>query len=144
MAKLWLIALLTTGLNSVLFGQVHSLLETKKTSLNSLVEEVSLIQLIATPERYHGKFVQVVGYMNLEFEGSAIYLHKEDFDQRLSRNGLWVEFSEAIRKQKILKNYSKQYVIIIGTFDMESKGHLGLFSGEITNIWRLDTWIHKR
>ena len=37
---------------------------------------VSLIRLIANPEKYHGKKIQVTGYINLEFEGDAIYLHK--------------------------------------------------------------------
>ncbi len=144
MAKFWIATLLIMEFNSILLAQVHSPNTAKQTPLDSLVEDVSLVQLIATPERYHGKFVQVVGYMNLEFEGNAIYLHREDFDQRLTRNSFWVEFSEEIRKQKNLENYNKQYVIIIGTFDMESKGHLGLFGGEITNIWRLDAWLHKR
>ncbi len=141
MVKFWLMALIVVGLDSTLLAQA---IGTKKIPSDSLVEEVSLIQLIATPERYHDKFVQVIGYMNLEFEGNAIYLHKEDFTQGLTKNSLWVELSESIRKQKDLKNYNEQYVIVIGTFDMNSKGHLGLFSGEIRDIWRLDRWVHRR
>jgi hypothetical protein len=35
---------------------------------------VSLIQLIANPEKYDGKQVAVVGFLRLEFEGNALYL----------------------------------------------------------------------
>ncbi len=39
-----------------------------------IYENTSLIRLIATPEKYDGKTIQVIGYLHLEFEGDAIYL----------------------------------------------------------------------
>lgn len=111
---------------------------------NLFVHNVSLIQLIATPERYHQKIVQVVGYLNLEFESNAIFLHKEDFDNVLTNNGLWVMFSDRIRNEKKLTDYSKKYVILEGTFDMHAKGHFWLYSGTIKNINRLDNWHSRR
>lgn len=144
MTRLWLVLLTMIGFGISSLAQVQPSTNVNKTLSDSLVEEVSFIQLIATPERYHGKFVEVVGYMNLEFEGNAIYFHKEDFDHGLTKNGFWVEFSRDITKHKKLEGYSRQYVIIIGIFDMESKGHFGLFSGEIRDITRLDIWNHKR
>src|SRR6188472_601053 len=50
----------------------------------------SIVSLLATPERYAGKTVRVHGFVRLEFEGDAIYLHKEDFDQRLTSNAIWL------------------------------------------------------
>lgn len=97
---------------------------------------VSLIQLIATPEKYHGKKVLVIGYLNIEFEGNAIYLHEEDYKHGLDKNAFWVDFSKEIKPEK----YSKSYVIIEGTFNMNRQGHFGLFSGTIENITRLDRW----
>ncbi|MBF9140172.1 hypothetical protein [Hymenobacter properus] len=61
--------------------------------------DVSLVKLIANPEKYDGKTIQVIGFLNLEFEGDAIYLHKEDFDQGLTRNGFWESFSEKMKKK---------------------------------------------
>ncbi len=43
------------------------------------IQHISLINLIATPERYHGKWVRVQGVANFEFEGNALFLHKEDY-----------------------------------------------------------------
>jgi uncharacterized protein with ACT and thioredoxin-like domain len=102
--------------------------------------DISLVRLIATPERYDGKIIQVKGYLNLEFEGNAIYLHKEDYSKSLVNNAFWVDFSKEISEKKNLDNYNRRYVIIIGTFDMKSHGHMGLFGGAIKNITRLDLW----
>ena len=101
---------------------------------------ISLINLIATPEKYDGKLVQVIGYLTLEFEGKAIYLHKEDYVRGISDNGFWVDFSKEILDKKDIMNYNKKYVIIVGTFDMKSLGHMGMFGRTLKNITRLDFW----
>ncbi|MCD0470717.1 hypothetical protein [Flavobacterium sp. JAS] len=101
---------------------------------------ISLIRLISTPEKYDGKQIQVIGYLNLEFEGNAIYLHKEDYSKGISNNGFWVNFSKEIIEKKNLNDYNQKYVIIVGTFDMNSRGHMGMFGGTIKNITRLDLW----
>jgi hypothetical protein len=105
--------------------------------------DVSLINLIAAPERYNGKLVRILGYLNLEFEGNALYLHKEDYDNSLFKNGVWIDLprKEAIEKTK---EFSKRYVIIEGVFDMNNTGHMALFSGSITKITRLDLWRDYR
>lgn len=101
---------------------------------------ISLIRLISTPEKYDGKQIQVIGYLNLEFEGNAIYLHKEDYSKGISNNGFWVNFSKEISEKKNLNDYNQKYVIIVGTFDMNARGHMGMFGGTIKNITRLDLW----
>ncbi|ROH99611.1 hypothetical protein [Chryseobacterium daecheongense] len=100
---------------------------------------ISLVRLIATPEKYHNKIIEVVGYLNLEFEGDAIYLHQEDYEKAILKNAFWVEFSNDINKKGLMK-YNKKYVIIRGRFNMNENGHMGLFGGEIQNITRLDSW----
>ncbi len=117
--------------------------ETEMAAINSLKEEyldVSLIKLITTPEKYHGKRIQVKGYLKIQFEGNAIYLHKEDRVNFLTKNAFWVEFSDKLTEKVNPQDYSEQYVIIIGTFNMKSLGHMGLFSGTFENIIRLDPW----
>jgi hypothetical protein len=60
-------------------------------------ESVSIIRLIATPEKYHGKFVRVEGYLHNQFENSAIYLSKDDADHLIGKNALWVWYMELTR-----------------------------------------------
>lgn len=102
--------------------------------------DISMLRLIVTPEKYHNKTVQIIGYLNLEFEGNAIYFHKEDYETGSSRNGMWVSFNDELAKKKDLEKFSKKYVIIVGKFDMNSKGHMGMFGGSLKNITRLDEW----
>ena len=49
-----------------------------------------MVQLLATPEKFDGKLVRVFGFLRLEFEGDALYFHREDDVQGLTRNGIWV------------------------------------------------------
>jgi hypothetical protein len=94
---------------------------------------LSLVQLIATPERYDGKFVRVWGYVKLEHEGSAVYLHKEDFEQALTRNGLWLTGPEH-------GEVSDCYALVEGRFDAKDQGHRSLWSGAIDRVSRLQRW----
>ena len=140
MKALIIVLLSIVGLSNPLFAQngVNDI------PPKSVVYDVSLVQLIANPEKYHGKRVQVVGYLNLEFEGNAIYLHQEDFTNNLVKNAFWVDFSERVKQEKKLTDYNKKYVIIIGLFDMNLKGHMSLFSGELKDITRLDSWQSRK
>jgi hypothetical protein len=95
------------------------------------VNHPSIVQVLAHRERYHGKEVQIKGYLRVEFEGTAIYLSKEDADYGMTRNGFWVDLS------KRAAMYDRKYVLIEGTFDKDSLGHGSLWQGTITNVSRI-------
>jgi hypothetical protein len=102
----------------------------------------SIVNLIATPERFDGKTVQVIGAIQIEFEGNMVCLHREDLDKSLLKNCLWVEPDyEALgtTPQELAKR-NGQYVILSGTFSKEVTGHMDCCSGAILNIDRLDPW----
>ncbi|MBI5325483.1 MAG: hypothetical protein HZB41_09490 [Ignavibacteriae bacterium] len=116
----------------------------KDSILNENSEEpaeiISMISIIANPEKYHGKILRVLGYLNLEFEGDAIYLHLEDYKYFNLRNGLWVDIqsNSSLFKKKNFKKINHKYVFIQGKFDMNMKGHFGMWSGSIRNITSID------
>ena len=103
---------------------------------------VSIIQLIASPDDYAGKRVQVVGYVRLEFEGMGIYMHEEDYRQGLYSNGLWLDFSgpSAERLCPSGEDLNNRYMIVQGVFSKGPGGHMGLWNGELTDISRFDRW----
>jgi hypothetical protein len=103
-----------------------------------MAEDVSMVQLIATPEKFDGKFVRVFGFLNLAFEGDSLYLHREDVLQNLVRNGVWVDRTEAMTRDE--KKLNGHYVLIEAVFDAQSHGHMGLFGGTLRNITRIETW----
>ena len=139
------ILLLTISLNACGQKKKDSVDETemKPYQLLDIQENVSLVKLIANPEKYNGKRIQVIGYLHLEFEGNAIYLHEEDFKRRISANSFWVEFSSKLTKKRDLNKFSDKYVIIIGTFNVNEKGHMRMFGGTLDDIVRLDLWDIK-
>ena len=97
---------------------------------------VSLVQLIATPERYDGKRVLVDGFVWLEFEGDAVYLHKDDYEHALYKNGLWLDVPERYEKQR--RTLRGRYALVVARFDAGSKGHFGMWSGGLRDVERLE------
>jgi hypothetical protein len=61
-----------------------------KTANPNSADHVSIVQLIANPERYDGKRVQFIGFLRIEFEGTAVYLHREDYEWGIGKNALWI------------------------------------------------------
>ena len=98
---------------------------------------VSLIRLIANPEKYDGQAVSVIGYLRLEFEGNMIYLHKEDFDHRVSENAVRVGIKKNERAQ--FKKKDLHYVLIVGTFQAAKSGTSDP-NGTIVNISKIEIW----
>lgn len=99
---------------------------------------VSLITLIANPDRYEGRVVRVIGFVQLEFEGNAIYLHEEDFRRAITDNALWLDAPKNFRGYE-----AGSYAIVEGTFTSKQHGHMGMFSGEIMNVTRLEPWLGR-
>ena len=97
--------------------------------------DVSVIQLIATPELFDGQEVRVIGFLRLEFEGEAVYLHREDFENSVAQNSVAIELSES--QEHAWRKLNNHYVIIEGRFSSVAKGHLGARSGSLQHITRL-------
>jgi hypothetical protein len=107
------------------------------------VVTVSLVNLIATPEKYHDKKVRLIGYFQYdEANLRNIFLHKEDSDKSILKNSFWVFFPKGISIDTITayKGYDKQYVILEGIFDMNNQGPLSFFSGTIKEVSRMEPW----
>src|SRR5262249_26168225 len=101
-------------------------------------EDVSLVRLLATPTTYHGRPVSVVGYCRLEFEGNALYLHKEDFDHNLRKNAIWLKIGWPVPKPYEALN--DEYVRVEAVFDADGRGHEGQYSGELRAIRKMQRW----
>ncbi len=72
---------------------------------------VSIIGLIADPQVYAGKRIVVRGYLVRGFESDTLWLHKEDPEYSLLRNGIAVELPE------LDGGPWEGYVAIDGVFD---------------------------
>jgi hypothetical protein len=98
----------------------------------------SLVQLIATPEKYDGKLVTVVGFLVIEHEGDSLYLHREDYENALLPNSIWVDTTKEMGKNK--QSLSLKYVKITGTFKAGGDGLQQFIAGGLTKITSVEIW----
>ena len=97
-----------------------------------VVYDVSLVELIAVPEKFHGKVVRVIGYVTLGFESNGVCLSD---DTRSGRDCVFLDV-EGVEDP----GFRKDWALVQGTFDGELRGHLGCCSGTIHSISRLERW----
>ena len=99
---------------------------------------VSMTELIATPERYHGVKVRLTAVGNLEFEGNYISTDKEAWENHTT-DQIWVELGEELEPYyERLQRYNGEYVIIEGVFDMYDKGLFEMFQGALHDVDRYE------
>ena len=103
------------------------------------VYEVSIIQLISGPTTFDQKRVMVSGYLHISFENVAIYLSSDDFKHGISKNAIWIEFNDYVRQNIDIKKFTDQYVTLIGSYNSSSKGHEGVYSGTMEEVYSL--WV---
>jgi hypothetical protein len=93
-------------------------------------QAASVISLIAAPTRHEGMSVAVVGVGRFDFEGTALYLHREDYDKRIATNAIWLEISEDARRDH-KRELDGRYVSVEGTFSSGFRGFRALYAGAI-------------
>ena len=98
--------------------------------------EASLIRLIAAPRDLNGTLVLTSGYLNMEFEGDALYVSENDFRNNLYENAVTVDSSAEMRKQ--LQKVSGMYVVVVGFYRAKPDvPTAGASAGHLTDIQRV-------
>jgi hypothetical protein len=100
------------------------------------------VSLIATPEKYDGKYVRVLGVAYLDSRNSinAVFLTREDKLKANSSNGVFLYLPSSGRKTDRLNN---SFVVVQGIFRSGEKGHLRVFSGSLVDVDRLEAVVGK-
>ena len=101
-------------------------------------QSVPLLRLIASPIWNHENRVSTIGFVNIEFESNAAYIHHDFYTGRMPANGVWLELPDEVQQNPAA--YNHRYILIEGTFSAWDTGHLGLFSGSISRITRFEPW----
>jgi hypothetical protein len=92
---------------------------------------VSMVTLLAMPASSSAKQVQVSGFLVLDFEGQALYLHKEDYQEGLTLNSIYVSLTPAQQQQ--YKSLDKTYVTIKASFQKRAKSE-DIFTGVLFHV----------
>jgi hypothetical protein len=101
------------------------------------IPNVSLVSLIATPERFENTVLRVQGvaYLDSKHYINAIFLTREDKVKGNVPNAIFLYLSPAIRDADRLNG---KFVIVEGRFSSKSKGHLGVFPGCLLEVSRVE------
>lgn len=104
-----------------------------------VIKDISIVRLIATPEKYRKKPVRISGYMQVERENIAVYLSKEDAAHLFGKNAIWVDLDyDAMIKAGVNPNlFHCKYVHVEGIFSHREDDELGNNSGTIQSVWRI-------
>lgn len=121
------------------FIVTSTLLQSQKTDASAADKEaevigyydISLIQLLSNPEKYHGKTVRVYGFATLESSKNRISYSK-DSDAYLY-DSISISLGESLNYEETAK-YNGGYVRITGVFDMNDKSRGGIYRGSIKDI----------
>jgi hypothetical protein len=96
------------------------------------IYEATLGELLAVPDKFHGKPVRVRGFVTLTFEGNTIC------ESNTPAAGCpWLQVS-GVQDPGFRKGWAE----VEGTFDGEDRGHLGCCSGAVVRLSRLAK-LHK-
>lgn len=82
-----------------------------------------IINLIATPERYDGRMVTVVGFLAIESEDARLYLSREDYLHNIMENGIFIDANKEVTRD--IESKDLHYVQITG---IQAKGLATAFS----------------
>jgi hypothetical protein len=96
-----------------------------------------MIRLIANPESFDGKPVNVVGFLHIGDSSRILYLSSEDYLHTNLGNGLWLESSSLISENS--EKLDMNYVQVVGIFSAKRMGHAGTDAG-IARITRCAVW----
>jgi hypothetical protein len=103
-------------------------------------DRVSIVQVLANPDEFDGKAVRLFGYLQLEFETYALWLHREDRVHALLPNRIDLEASACADE---VEQVNERYALLEGTFVILNKGtaqkrHL------LQNITRCQFWAEAK
>jgi hypothetical protein len=113
------------------------------------IPRVSMVRLLAAPEKYHGQTIWVSGFLHCKFENSALYLSKAEADHLIDAHALWVRYSANAQREtpdgpkrfpvESSRNCGadRKYVAILGRFDREARGHFGCCAGSLEDVSRI-------
>lgn len=106
-------------------------------------EPISLITLLAAPERFDGRRVRVSGFVTLGFEDSGLHLDESAYQAGLNKNALWLE-KPGWLTSTAARRLGRRYGEVAGTFEASVHGqcerlmHCSRFSGTLTDIRRIE------
>ena len=113
----------------------------RRSTNNGEPKGISLVALLATPERFDGRTVRLQAVMRNEFEWHALFLHQEDYERQLSGNSVNLHLTK--EQQDRFKQFNGRYVTLEGMVVAHDHYPNGKVIVLIDNITRVEEWPIK-
>src|SRR5437879_5067655 len=97
----------------------------------------SIVRLLAHPDQYEGKEVEVIGHYTSGQELRSVFLHSEDARSGNTQSAIWIDFTESATNGLVDTKTKSGPVMVIGTFHhvpREGVGHMGMWPGELKKV----------
>lgn len=100
---------------------------------------ISMVALLSTPKVHDGQLVRVVGVLRIQFEGTALFLSREHYQQGVESNALWLspDLTSLKASAEELSRFNGCYVLVEGTFQALNDSQLGPRSGAVDAVQRI-------
>ena len=92
----------------------------------------SFFAIAASPEKYDKRQVTVIGYMSLNCENTALFLHEEDYRRTIFSNAIWLHMSA--EQKRVYQRFTGQYCLVEGVFRSADYGFGGFYAGAMDVI----------
>ena len=96
-------------------------------------QEISMIQLIANPDKFDGKSISVTGFFAPNWEGDSLYHDDNAYSNSVVSDSIWLDRTEHAPEFK-KEELELKYVKIMGTFHLGDRGRLRGRVGGISDI----------
>lgn len=98
---------------------------------------IGMSPLLATPERFNGRLVCIIGYLSISTESIKLYMYPSDYENAILDNAVNLQMTpDAARKAK---EFDLEYVRVVGVFASKGVGH-GIPDGILSQISSLTLW----
>jgi hypothetical protein len=98
--------------------------------------DVSLISLIAIPEKFDGKYIRIsgVGYFDSKGAVAAVFLTREDKLNGNTKDAIFLYLKESLKNTD---RFNNKFVVAQGVFRAADRGHLNFFSASLADVDRV-------
>lgn len=109
-------------------------------------EAVSIVRLLADPDAWQGRVVDLQGFVRFEGAQGAIFLHDVDEEFGLSHNALLLDMNDPVSldpewvHRDMFQDGEGRYAFVRGTFDAQRAGHYGEFAGTLRQVEQMRAW----
>ena len=99
---------------------------------SSPVDDVPMLSVLNEPQKFNAVRLRLRGVCRIEFEGNALYLNREAHADRYAKQAIWLRLGWPVTPD--VQKLDGHEVIVEGTFDAATKGHMGVFAGSLIDI----------